>query len=354
MNLNTYALPEHAYKRLEKMVDGIEASPGRTIDPHEFETSVDTRKALTSLPEGISEDDFAGILKLAMLTECATDTYAYEISTRARQFSAGWLERFNERVWKPDETMHAEPFKLMLLGLGFSEAELDREIAETQAKEFEHTGGDSPVHVTTFGMVQEYLTDHWHGLIAKLLRPALPEAASMAYRIKQRETLHTVWYRDMTVMQLEANPDFVADVAFELARFRLPGNALIPDLQAEATRWLPLMGADFSRIARDLVRLLYMTVGSPRMMGRLAIELTETKGKTIGPVRPHQLHAVLNRFNGWGYGLVGEAVLERMGLEFMFQTDVDKARRQHDVTFRVRERLRTWLARQLPNNVGIA
>ena len=352
--MKSYTLPDQTFQRLERMVDAIEASPGRTIDPREFEGSIDTRKVLERLPEGMSDEDFAGILKLAMLTECATDTYAREISTRARQFSASWLERFNENVWKPDEYMHAEPFKLMLLGLGFSEAELDREILETQEKEFEHTGGDSPVNVTTFGMVQEYLTDHWHGLIARLLRPALPQAAFMAYRIKQRETLHTVWYRDMTVVQLEANPDFVRDVAFELSRFRLPGNSLIPDLQSQATRWLPLMGADFSRIARDLVRLVYTTVGSPRMMGRLALDITEANGKSLGPVQPHHVHFAMQRFGGWGYGLVGEAVLERMGLQFMFETDADRARRQHDLSFRVRERLRTWLAHQLPANVGVA
>ena len=31
----------------------------------------------------MSDDDFVGILKLALLTECATDTYAREISNRA-------------------------------------------------------------------------------------------------------------------------------------------------------------------------------------------------------------------------------------------------------------------------------
>jgi hypothetical protein len=68
-------------------------------------------------------------------------------------------------------------------------------------------------------MVQEYLTDNWHGLIASLLKEASPQAAYMATRIKRRETLHTAWYRDMTALQIEANPTYVTYVAEEVARF---------------------------------------------------------------------------------------------------------------------------------------
>ena len=85
----------------------------------------------------------------------------------------------------------------MFLNLGFSDAELDREIRETRERQYIHGSGDTPVHITTFGMIQEYLTDNWHGLIAGLMKNSAPEAAYIANRIKQRETLHTVWYRDM-------------------------------------------------------------------------------------------------------------------------------------------------------------
>ena len=68
----------------------------------------------------------------------------------------------------------------MLMRLGFAESDLNRQIRETQEKEFVHFGGDTPVHVTTFGMVQEYLTDHWHGLVARLLQQSAPQAGYMA------------------------------------------------------------------------------------------------------------------------------------------------------------------------------
>jgi len=348
--MDAYTLPEAAYRRLEAMVDRIEADPGRSLRPEEFDVDLDTSRVLSSLPPGLTEEDFVGIVKLAMLTECATDTYVHEISSRAREFRASWLERFNENVWKPDEYLHAEPFKRILLALGFSEAELDREIEETQAREFEHVGGDSPIHVTTFGMVQEYLTDHWHGLISRLLRPSMPAAAAMTARIKQRETLHMLWYRDMTAMQVEANPDFVREVADELNRFRLPGNSLIPDLQSQAERWMPLMGGDLSRIVREMVRLLHTCAGSPERLGRMAMELASWKDVKLGLLRPRHLDWAMNLRGGWGYGLVGEAILERAGCSYLFKAQPKEETRE-GIAERSRALVRTWLSKQLPVSV---
>src|SRR6185295_16803050 len=113
--------------------------------------------------------------KLALMTECATESYATVIRERAEMFDADWLARFNDRVWVPDELTHHAPYKYILLNLGFAESELNREIKETQEKQYVHYGGDTPVHITTFGMIQEYLTDNWHGLISNLLRDASPQ-----------------------------------------------------------------------------------------------------------------------------------------------------------------------------------
>lgn len=343
--MDTYTIPENTHRQLEAMVDRIEARPGRQLQPSDFEPEISAGKVLSTLPRGMSEEDFVGILKLAMLTECATDTYATEITTRARIYGAPWLERFNERVWKPDEYMHAEPFKKVLMCVGFSEEELEREMVEAQEREFEHQGGDTPVHVTTFGMIQEYMTDHYHGLISTLLKPAMPEASIMTARIKQRETLHTVWYRDMTAAQIEANPDFIPDVAFEIAKFRLPGNSVAPDYQKHAVRWLPMMGADFTRITRELVRLVHSTVGSPERLGRFAFELATVRDQKFGALKPQNIEWAMNRMGGWGYGLVGEAILEKAGCGYLYKTDED---RKGGIANRTRALLRTWLARQIP------
>ena len=259
------------------------------VDVEEFrqlQERLSVRDVLQTLPEGLAEEDFAGILKLALLTECATDTYGVAFHERARWFDVAWLGRFNERVWVPDELTHHAPYKYILMSLGFSEAELDRDIKHTQEIEYEHPGGDTPVHVTTFGMVQEYLTDNWHGLIANLLRDASPEASYMATRIKRRETLHTVWYRDMTALQVEANPRLMPLIAESLLKFQMPGNALVPELQSAAVRWMPLMGADYDRITRDMVRLIYETLNDTRRTGAMLVEIAAEKRHPAGAGLP--------------------------------------------------------------------
>jgi hypothetical protein len=200
-------------------------------------------------------------------------------------------------------------------------------------------------------MVQEYLTDNWHGLIAKLLKQASPQAAYMATRIKRRETLHTAWYRDMTALQIEANPEYVGYVAQEVAGFRMPGNSLVPDLQSRVDRWLPLMGADFERIYRDLLRLLHQTLGNARLTGEFVVRMAAEKGVSLGPISVRQVQAAMNRLGGPGYGLIGEAALEAAGLDYVFKSDgarQDSAFRLYEGVYeKVRALVRSWLAGEM-------
>jgi hypothetical protein len=349
--LAAYSLPAAAVQRLEAMVDAIVRSPGAFVDPREaaeLTEDLDCRAVQKSLPEGISEDDWVSILRLAMLTECATASYAEQIGLRAVWYDAPWLARFNDQVWTPDELTHHTPYKSILLRMGFSEAEIDRDLEEARAREYEHAGGDTPVHVATFGMVQEYLTDHWHGLIARLFKPAAPKAAFVTNLIKKRETMHTLWYRDMAAVQIEANPEMVTYVSEELHRFRMPGNSVAPELQARAGDWLPRMNTDFSQVARDLARLVYTTVASPSLAGRLALDLAERRGVAVGPLSPRIVMAAFDRLGGGGYGLVGEALLRRFGLGYLYEADESAAATPPQ---RIRALFRDWLAGMLPSQV---
>lgn len=349
-----YAIPPEAHARLERLVDRVEAHPGDMIDVREFaelQSRLNVRAVLATLPEGLAEEDFAGILKLALLTECATETYGEAFDERARRFDAPWLGRFNANVWVPDELTHHTPYKFILMSMGFSEGELDREIRHVQSMDYTHRGGDTPVHVATFGIVQEYLTDNWHGLIARMLRDAAPAAAYMATRIKRRETLHTVWYRDMVALQIEANPRLLPYVAEALLKFEMPGNTLVPHLQHQVTQWMPRMGADFDQITRDLVRLVQTTMSDAAMTGRLLVEIAAERGMSLGPLSPRLIQSAVNRLGGPGYGLLGEALLERVGLTYMFASRngrQDSAFSLYGGPYeRIRGLLRSWLARQI-------
>jgi hypothetical protein len=352
-----YSLPA-GRQALETLVNRIEANPGRMIEPAEFDEGrilVDAKAALGALPEGLTEADFVGIVKLALLTECATESYAAVFEGQARRFDAPWLGRFTRNVWAPDELTHHAPFKLLLLQLGFAEADLDRAVRETQQRRYIHACGETPIHLTTFGMVQEYLTDNWYRLIAQLLQRASPPAAAMVLRIKRRETLHTIWYRDMTALQIEANPHLLGHVAEALAAFQMPGNVLVPELQTASFRWLPRMGGDVDRIRRDLVRLLSAVAGDIRRTGALLVEVAAARGERVGPIAARHIRVALDRLGGPGYGLIGEAVLERVGLGYMFRASPegpDSALRPYTGVYeRVRGLLRSWLAEHIELNL---
>lgn len=356
-----YTLPAEAHAKLDAMVESIVKSPGDLIDIAQFEalqTRLNVRATLRMLPDGLTEDDFAGILHLALLTECATETYGDAFSVRAKAFDAPWLGRFNETVWVPDELTHHAPYKFILMSMGFAESELDRNIKQTQEIDFIHKGGDTPAHVTTFGVIQEYLTDNWHGLIADMLKKAAPDASYMATRIKRRETLHTVWYRDMTALQIEANPGLIQHVGEALLAFNMPGNQLVPELQAQVGRWMPLMGANFDQITKDMVRHFYAMLGDTRNAGAMLVRIAEEKNITLGPITPRILRTALDRLGGPGYGLIGEALLEKVGLNYMFRPQ----RGVQDSGFalyggvyeRVRRLARAWIADQIDFNLDVA
>ena len=350
---SAYRIPSETVDQLEALVDRIEAHPGRLLDPArtaEAFQRLDTKAVLGTLPEGFSEEDFAGVLKLSLFTECATQAYSDLFQGGAEEFSAPWLGRFNANVWTPDERDHHAPFKYLLLSLGYSEEELDRKVREVQELTYTHSSGKSPVELTTFGLVQEYLTDHWYGLIAGLMRPAAPEATQMVVAVKMRETLHTVWYRDMTAMQVEGNPELLPLVADTMASFQMPSNALIPELQGQVQKWMPHMNADFPRMVKEMARLVYEIMGNTKRSAQLLLEIATRLEYRSGPIPLNVVKNVLNRLGGPGYSLAGEAVLESVGLDHLYRgssKDQDRMPLMNRASERLRAPVRSWIARKI-------
>ncbi|MGI8422659.1 MAG: acyl-ACP desaturase [Chloroflexota bacterium] len=324
------------------------------IDLGEFEAlrpQLEVRNLLSTLPATVSEDDVIGILRLALLTECATDTFAAAIEQRAARYGASWLRCFTRDVWAPDERTHAAPYKAILQSLGFAEAELDRDIRETREQSLEHQSGDTPMHLTSYGMLSEYATEQWHGAIARMLKSTSPAAAYMANRIKRRETLHRVWYRDMTALQIEGEPGLVSHLAEVLLTFRMPGASLLPELQSQAGYWMTVMGYDFKAGAKELVRIVEGCLTDVGQLGRLLVNIAAERGEVLGPISANHIRMAFDRLGGRGYGLVGEALLESVGLSYLaeIRTD-DGADRQF--AHRLRRLLRSWLAGKINLDLG--
>ena len=312
-----FHLPPRAVSRLDTLVDGIEANPGPLLNPaalREASEGLDIRKAIEQLPDGMSLEDFVGILKLAMLTECATDSYSAVFQDGANRFDSPWLARFNERIWTPDEHTHYTPYKLMLQSLGYSEEELDIEMREVQERNYEHCCGRTPIELTTYGIIQEYLTDNWHGMISQLLKPSAPYAARCASMVKRRETLHTTWYRDMTAIQLEENPEMLDLVADTVLSFQMPGTRLVPEFGARSLEWMSKANVDFPRVARDFVRNFQQVAGTMKRAGQLFVELAARRDVRLGPVPVSVFRRIMDKIGGAGYGIIGEALLDKFGI----------------------------------------
>jgi hypothetical protein len=105
------------------------------------------------------------------------------------------------------------------------------------------------------------------------------------------------------------------------------------------------MGADFARVTRELARLMYQTVESPKLFGQLVVDVVDKKDLMSGAIKPKHVRWLLERQGGWGHTLLGEAILERVGLAFMFKKDTEG---KPDLQTRLRNNLRTWVANKLP------
>ena len=345
---NDYHLPDNS--RLDVYVDNvIRIGMKGIIQPWELThlaQRVDANKAIKALPPGLSEDDFINTIRLSLLTECATDTYARVFTSSAKKYDQPWLGHFTEEAWIPDELMHYLPFKTMLMQLGFSEETLDKDIKDAREADYIHEAGTTPIHLTTFGTDQEYLTDNWYGLQHRIFRATSPEAAHMVTRVKQRETLHTIWYRDLAALQIEENPNLITHVAEASLRFQMPGNQIVPQLQSRAAEWMPFMGADFVRMKKDLIRLTAQITQSPDRTGRLVMEVAEQQGIKFGSISISQINAAMNKFGSSGYGLIGEALMLIAGMKGQF---VDY---EQGVVNRIRGVVRTWLAGEIDRRLA--
>lgn len=314
---SAYVLPHHTAVRLDSLVERIESSPIGSVRPGEMtplKDDLNVKAVVADLPEGLSEEDLVGIISLSMLTECATDSYAQVFLDAAKEYDAPWLGRFTERVWVPDEYTHTDPFKHLLRDMGFSEQELEAAIKETKEKTYIHTCGKTPIELTTFGMIQEFLTDHWYGMLAKLLRRTAPEAARLATRVKRRETLHYVWYKEMSMIQVHDDPGLLPLVANTVTSFTMPGGSLVPQYQGRVLDWMTPAGTDFNYNARQMVRHLFDIAGDSKRAGQLLLDVAVVGGINLGRISTVRLQSVIDRLGGVGYELLGEAVLESVGL----------------------------------------
>lgn len=317
-----YRISDKAVAQLEAYILDLEVHPrGKRVGKINFNDDrppLDRTKLVDSLPAGLSEEKFVKVVLLSYLVESATDSYIDVFDLSGERYGALWLPRYSHNVWGPDEYEHSDPFKWPLLYLGYSEEDLDRQAKEVKEKTYEHTSGDTPVHMTQFGEIQEHVTDFWHGLVGFIFREPAPRIAERIFRVKKRETLHSIWYKDLTAIQIADNPDLRCYAVDATDRLKMPGNKLVPELQQGSVNLIPVMGGDLRQLERGLVRLISGSLGdNTEYLGEAIIELLARKSEDLG-VTPVRLAKRISEIPGLGRIvnlLAGQAVQEREGMK---------------------------------------
>lgn len=303
------------------------------------------------LPEGLSAKDFEGIVTLSLYTECATSQYADEFDKAGRKYRQPWLSGFTRKIWEPDEMQHHLPFKVILMQMGRSEVDIDAEVREIQSVDYLHESGDTPAHLASFGMIQEFMTRNWYTKMRNILEKNSPEAAQIVRLVEVREALHTTWYSRMLAMQIEQNPELIRNMAEGIAHFKMPGNQLgetVSGLQEQAANWLPLIQGDMAKLRTDVMRVTAAALNNDReLVGRFLMEMGYAKIGWLSSAPGEVLKGAVNKLGSPGRGILGEAVLEAAGMNRLFEGEEVRVMSPGWV----RAKLRTAVAEKIRRNL---
>ncbi|HUF53208.1 MAG TPA: acyl-ACP desaturase [Dehalococcoidia bacterium] len=320
-----YRMPQSGVDKLDAYAAGIIRNPGQMIDPRVFEQieeQIDLARLVPGLADTIPYEDFVNALRLALLTESATDTYSVQFQEVAKIHGAGWLAAFNERVWDPDEQTHRTPYFRTLVGMGCDGAELQREMRQAQEREFDRKGASDPASITMFGTNQELITDAYHGSVAFTIKPYAPLAAHGIFLVKKREKLHTEWYRKMTAIQIEHNSELLANAAYITAHFEMPEVQVAPQYAPMGGDYAQMMGMDRAQVMKDLVRIFHQLTNDVHKTGRFLLDVGAERGVQVRGISVGFLRALLTQLHLTGF--IGEVVLQSMGLTYLFQKEEER------------------------------
>lgn len=266
----------------------------------------------------MSEEEIVQTFRLSLITESLTEQYTETYMIGAKRYDAPWLANYIVSFWEPDEFGHAEPFKNILMDFGLSKKCIENEIREaresTRYHEY-HSAGFHPINLTTYGVIQESITDYWYQLQQGFFSRGSSAAKAIA-KVKGREALHTVQFRALTALQLEADPSLITEIIKSVSKFQMPGNHIPPVkyIAAKTREWIPRMNGSVGQLLKRIVREVHWALDDKHKLGFLVTNYASQSERRFISLLPNSLfHYGLSAIHG-GHGLVGEMVIEQLGL----------------------------------------
>lgn len=319
----------------------------QTVQQSDLDSMFETYKPEEIVAQSeMSASDLVDTFKLSFITESLTEQYADTYLAGARNHGAIWLSDYVTGFWAPDEAGHADPFKNILVDFGVNKSELEQQVQEAfESVSYQevHNSGFHPVELTTYGMIQECITDYWY----ELQRGFFPEESNttrILSKVKGREALHTVQFRNLTAIQLESDPGLLKQIIHAISNFQMPSNhiPLVANIESKTQKWIPRMNGDITTLLARIIGNINVMLEDKAKLGELIVGYASSKEKEILRYVPNIfVSKAIGNIRG-GHGLVGEIVLENLGLES--REDLTPMTFTELIEFKFRTILKRWVA----------
>lgn len=297
----------------------------------------------------LSSDEVIDSFRLSLITESLTEQYAETYKIVADMHDAQWLNNFVKGFWEPDELGHADPFKNILIDFGINQKDLEIEIGDAKSSidyQTEHSSGFHPIALTTYGMIQECITDYWYELQRKFF-PTDSNTYKVLSQVKGREALHTVQFRDLTALQLEKDPNLLEHIIHAAVAFEMPSNHIpaVKEIEAKTREWIPQMNGSVSELLRRIINNINLVLNDHSKIGRLILAYASRSEKQFFQFIPNRIvTAAITNIQG-GTSLVGEIVLDQLGLKV---AEIESPKTYiEEVQFRLKNILKRWATERL-------
>ena len=310
-DVTTKILESYVNKQIPKL---------QTVNQSDLDSMFETYKPEEIIAQSkMSASDLVDTFKLSFITESLTEQYADTYLTGAKNHGAIWLSNYVTGFWAPDESGHADPFKNILVDFGIDKSELERQVQEafdSVSYQEVHSSGYHPIELTTYGMIQECITDYWY----ELQRGFFPEESNttkILSKVKGREALHTVQFRNLTAIQLESDPGLMKLIIHAISNFQMPSNhiPLVANIESKTQKWIPRMNGDITILLTRIIGNINAMLQDKAKLGELIVGYASLKEKRFLRYVPNVfVSKAIGNIRG-GHGLVGEIVLEHLGLE---------------------------------------
>lgn len=297
----------------------------------------------------LSAEDVIDSFRLSLITESLTEQYSETYKIGSDLYGATWLKEYVLGFWEPDELGHADPFKNILIDFGVNQKDIEIEIGNAKSSidyQTKHSSGFHPIALTTYGMIQECITDYWYELQRGFFPPK-SNTSKVISKVKGREALHTVQFRDLTALQLEMDPTLIEHVLQAAVSFEMPSNHIpaVKHIEAKTREWIPHMNGSVAELLRRIINNINITLDDNDNFGKLILQYASKSEKQFVNFVPNRIiTTAINNIRG-GSSIVGEIVLEQLGLT-AYEQQAPKSFTE-EVQYKIKTIIKRWVMKRM-------